>query len=212
MSLEEHASFYAPIVVERASGGGERAYDIYSRLLKDRIVCLHSPVAPATASTIVAQLLFLEGQDATKPIFLYINSPGGSVSDGLAIYDTMQYIRCPVHTVCMGMAASMAAVLMAAGARGSRFALPNARLMLHQPMGGASGQASDIAIHAEEILKTRRRMNDIIARHTGQDVKRVDVVMERDYYMTAEEAVAFGLLDAVISKRVESGTAAAASL
>lgn len=208
--FEEHASVFAPVVVERATGGGERAYDIYSRLLKDRIVCLHSPVTPAAASAIVAQLLFLEGQSAEKPVYLYINSPGGSVSDGLAIYDTMQYVRCPVHTVCMGMAASMGAVLLAAGAKGSRFVLPNARLMLHQPLGGASGQASDIAIAAEEILKTRRRLNEIVARHTGQPVERIERVVERDYFMTSEEAVAFGLVDAVISKRESVPTAEAA--
>lgn len=169
----------------------------------------------------MAQLLFLESQDPKKPIYLYINSPGGSVSDGLAIYDTMQvlpvlspaltcppcqFIRPPVHTVCMGMAASMGAILMAAGAKGNRLALPNARLMLHQPHGGARGQASDIAIHAQEILKTRQRINNIIAKHTGQPYERVEHIMERDYYMGSEEAVEFGLVDGVLEKRPPEGT------
>lgn len=155
------------------------------------------------ASTVIAQLLFLEAQDSTKPINLYINSPGGTVTDGLAIYDTIQYIKCPVHTVCMGMAASMGALLMTAGEKGHRSALPNARLMIHQPHGGASGQASDIAIHAEEILKTRRLLNEIVARHTGQSVEHVEKVMERDYYMSPKEAVAFGLIDSVLIQRSE---------
>jgi ATP-dependent Clp protease protease subunit len=158
-------------------------------------------VTPNVASSIVAQLLFLESQDAEKPIHLYINSPGGTVTDGLAIYDTMQYIRPPVHTVCMGLAASMGALLMTSGAKGKRSALPNARLMVHQPHGGATGQASDIAIHAEEILKTRTRLNSIVARHTGQPLERIEKVMERDYYMSAEEAVEFGLIDSVVEER-----------
>jgi ATP-dependent Clp protease protease subunit len=158
-------------------------------------------VTPGVASSIVAQLLFLESQDAEKPINLYINSPGGTVTDGLAIYDTMQYIRPPVHTVCMGLAASMGALLMTSGTKGKRSALPNARLMIHQPHGGATGQATDIAIHAEEILKTRARLNAIIARHTGQPLDRIEKVMERDYYMSAQEAVDFGLIDNVVEER-----------
>lgn len=158
-------------------------------------------MTPGVASSIVAQLLFLESQDAEKPINLYINSPGGTVTDGLAIYDTMQYIRPPVHTVCMGLAASMGALLMTSGTKGKRSALPNARLMIHQPHGGATGQATDIAIHAEEILKTRARLNAIIARHTGQPLDRIEKVMERDYYMSAQEAVDFGLIDNVVEER-----------
>lgn len=179
----------------------ERAYDIYSRLLKDRIVCLHSPVTTEVASSIIAQLLFLESTDPEKPIFMYINSPGGTVSDGLAIYDTMQFIRSPVHTVCMGMAASMGSVLLAAGAAGSRVALPNSRIMVHQPHGGARGQASDIAIQAKEILFTRTRLNQIIASHTGKPIALIEEKMERDTYMSPEEALEFGLIDRILTTR-----------
>ena len=189
-----------PMVIETTSRG-ERAYDIFSRLLKERIVCIHGPITDDTASLVVAQLLFLESENPAKPVHLYINSPGGVVTAGLAIYDTMQYIRSPVTTLCIGQAASMASLLLAAGARGERRALPNARVMIHQPSGGASGQASDIAIHAKEILKVRDRLNKIYAKHTGQAIDRIEQCMERDMFMDPEEAHDWGLIDEVIEHR-----------
>jgi ATP-dependent Clp protease protease subunit len=188
------------VVIEHTSRG-ERAYDIFSRLLKERIVCIHGPIADDTASLVVAQLLFLESENPAKPIHLYINSPGGVVTAGLAIYDTMQYIRSPVTTLCIGQAASMGSLLLAAGAPGERRALPNARIMIHQPSGGASGQASDIAIHAKEILKVRDRLNRIYAKHTGQPIDGVEKCMERDLFMDPVEAHTWGLIDEVIEHR-----------
>ena len=189
-----------PTVIEQTSRG-ERAYDIYSRLLNDRIVFLADEVNDVTASLVVAQLLFLEAQDPDKDICLYINSPGGSVSAGFAIFDTMNYIKCDVSTVCMGMAASMGAFLLAAGAPGKRFALPNSEIMIHQPLGGMQGQASDIKIHADHILRTRQKLNEILARETGKSVEQIALDTERDNFMTAEEACAYGLIDKVIEKR-----------
>ena len=190
-----------PMVVE-TSGRGERAYDIYSRLLKERIVFLSSDVNDVSASLVTAQLLFLESEDAEKDIFLYINSPGGSVTAGMAIYDTMQYIRPPVSTLCIGQAASMGAVLLAAGAPGKRFALPHARIMIHQPMGGAQGQATDIAIAAKEILRIRDELNLVLSKHTGQSVAQIEKETDRDRFMTGEEAKAFGIIDQVITTRL----------
>ena len=192
-------SYLVPVVVEQTNRG-ERSYDIYSRLLKDRIILLGDEVNNATANAIIAQLLFLEADDPDKDIFLYINSPGGSVSAGLAIYDTMNFIKPDVSTVCLGMAASMGAFLLAAGAKGKRFALPNSEIMIHQPMGGASGQATDIAIHAEHILRTRENLNKILAERTGQSLEQIKQDTERDNFMTAEQAKAYGLVDEVMSK------------
>ena len=192
-------SYLVPMVVEQTSRG-ERSYDIYSRLLKDRIILLGDEVNNTTANAIIAQLLFLEADDPDKDIFLYINSPGGSVSAGLAIYDTMNFIKPDVSTVCLGMAASMGAFLLAAGAKGKRFALPNSEIMIHQPMGGASGQATDIAIHAEHILRTRENLNKILAERTGQSLEQIKQDTERDNFMTAEQAKAYGLVDEVMSK------------
>lgn len=192
-------SYLVPMVVEQTNRG-ERSYDIYSRLLKDRIILLGDEVNNATANAIIAQLLFLEADDPDKDIFLYINSPGGSVSAGLAIYDTMNFIKPDVSTVCLGMAASMGAFLLAAGAKGKRFALPNSEIMIHQPMGGASGQATDIAIHAEHILRTRENLNKILAERTGQSLEQIKQDTERDNFMTAEQAKAYGLVDEVMSK------------
>ena len=189
-----------PMVVEQNSRG-ERSYDIYSRLLKDRIIFLGDEVNDATASLVVAQLLFLESEDPGKDIQLYINSPGGSVTAGMAIYDTMQYIKCDVSTICIGMAASMGAFLLAGGTKGKRFALPNAEIMIHQPLGGAKGQATEIQIAAEHILKTRKKLNDILAENTGKPFEQIAADTERDNYMTAEEACAYGLIDGVITKR-----------
>ncbi|MDR2528807.1 MAG: ATP-dependent Clp endopeptidase proteolytic subunit ClpP [Synergistaceae bacterium] len=194
------AYFSIPYVIEQ-TGRGERAYDIYSRLLKDRIVFLGTEVQDDVANVIVAQLLFLESEDPEKDVHLYINSPGGSVTAGLAIYDTMQYIKCPVSTICVGLAASMAAVLLAGGTSGQRIALPNAEVMIHQPMGGARGQASDIEIHARNILRTRDRINGILAVHTGQNIEKIAVDTDRDNFMTADEALAYGLIDKVIESR-----------
>lgn len=188
-----------PYVIESTSRG-ERSYDIYSRLLKERIIFLGEEVNEVTASLVVAQLLFLESEDPTKDINLYINSPGGSVTTGMAIYDTMNYIKCDVSTVCMGMAASMGAFLLAGGAKGKRFALPNAEVMIHQPSGGAQGQATEIRIVAEQILRTKKKLNEILAANTGQPLEVIERDTERDNYMTAEEAVKYGLIDAVISK------------
>ena len=188
-----------PYVIESTSRG-ERSYDIYSRLLKERIIFLGEEVNEVTASLVVAQLLFLESEDPTKDINLYINSPGGSVTAGMAIYDTMNYIKCDVSTVCMGMAASMGAFLLAGGAKGKRFALPNAEVMIHQPSGGAQGQATEIRIVAEQILRTKKKLNEILAANTGQPLEVIERDTERANYMTAEEAVKYGLIDAVISK------------
>lgn len=189
-----------PYVVEQ-TGRGERSYDIYSRLLNDRIIMLHEEVNATTASLIVSQLLYLEGQDASKDISLYINSPGGSVTDGLAIYDTMQYIRCDVSTICMGLAASMGAFLLAAGTKGKRYALPNSDIMIHQPSGGAKGQATDINIHAQHILQTKQRLNQILAEKTGQPIDKVAADTERDNFMTAQQALEYGIVDKVIANR-----------
>ena len=189
-----------PYVVERTSTG-ERSYDLFSRLLEDRIILLSGEINDAVANTIVAQLIYLEGKDPSKDISLYINSPGGSVSAGMAIYDTMNYIKCDVSTVCMGMAASMGAFLLAAGAPGKRYALPNSEIMIHQPLGGMQGQASDIKIHADHILRTRQKLNEILARETGKSVEQIALDTERDNFMTAEEACAYGLIDKVIEKR-----------
>ena len=191
-------NYLIPSVIEKTSNG-ERAYDIYSRLLKDRIVFLGTEIDDGVANAVIAQLLFLESQDKEKDITMYINSPGGSVTAGLAIYDTMQYIQPRVSTVCIGMAASMGAVLLAAGAAGKRFALPNAEVMIHQVLGGVKGQASDIKIHAERILAVRENLNEILAKHTGQPVKTVATDTERDNFMTAKEAMKYGLIDKVIN-------------
>jgi len=191
-----------PMVIEQ-SGRGERAYDIYSRLLKERVVFLVGPVNELSANLIVAQLLFLESENPEKDVAVYINSPGGSVSAGLAIYDTMQFIKPDVSTLCIGQAASMGALLLAAGAKGKRFALPNSRVMIHQPMGGFQGQASDIEIHAKEILFLRQRLNEILARHTGQDIKTIERDTERDNFFGADEAVKYGLVDQVLVSRAE---------
>ena len=189
-----------PTVIEQTNRG-ERAYDIFSRLLNDRIVVLSEEVNDVTASLVVAQLLFLEGQDPEKDISFYINSPGGSVSAGFAIYDTMQYIKCDVSTICLGMAASMGAFLLAAGAPGKRFALPNAEIMIHQPLGGAQGQASDIKIMSDHILRTRDKLNRILAERTGKPLEEIERDTDRDNFMTAEEACAYGLVDKVLYKR-----------
>ncbi|MGH8511732.1 MAG: ATP-dependent Clp endopeptidase proteolytic subunit ClpP [Gammaproteobacteria bacterium] len=189
-----------PIVVEQ-SARGERAYDIYSRLLKERVVFLVGPVTDEVANLIVAQLLFLESENPDKDVHLYINSPGGSVSAGLAVYDTMQFIKPSVNTMCVGQAASMGALLLCGGAKGKRYCLPHSRLMIHQPLGGFQGQASDIDIHAREILKARDRLNQILARHTGQALKKIEVDTERDNFMGAEEAKEYGLIDDVLCQR-----------
>ena len=190
-----------PMVVEQTSRG-ERAYDIYSRLLKDRIVFIGSPIDDDVANLVIAQLLFLEAEDPDKDINLYINSPGGIVTAGMAIYDTMQFIKPPVATVCLGQAASMAAVLLAGGAAGKRTALPNARILIHQPMGGTRGQATDIKIQAEEILRMREHLNGILSKHTGQPLERIASDTERDYYMSSEQAKAYGIIDQVVAKRI----------
>ena len=189
-----------PVVVEQ-TGRGERSYDIYSKLLKDRIIFLGDEVNDATAGLIVAQLLFLESEDPDKDIHLYINSPGGSITAGMAIYDTMQYIKPDVSTICIGMAASMGAFLLAAGAKGKRLALPNSEIMIHQPLGGAKGQATDIKIHAEHILKTRSKLNKILSERTGQPLEKIEADTERDFFMSAEEAKAYGLVDEVMERR-----------
>ena len=190
---------YIPYVVEK-TGRGERSYDIYSRLLKDRIVMLSGEVNDAVASSIVAQLLFLEAEDPEKDIYFYINSPGGVVTSGMAIYDTMNYIRPDVSTICIGQAASMGAFLLSSGAKGKRYALEHARIMIHQPLGGAQGQATDIAIQAEEILRMKKELNEILARNTGQDVERVEKDTDRDNFMSAKEAQEYGLIDEVLTK------------
>ena len=189
-----------PYVVEQTNRG-ERSYDIFSRLLNDRIILLNEEVNNASAGVIVAQLLYLEGQDPDKDIALYINSPGGVITDGMAIYDTMQYIKCDVSTICIGMAASMGAFLLAAGTKGKRFALPNSEIMIHQPSGGAKGQATDIRIHANHILRTKKRLNEILSERTGQPIEVVERDTERDNFLTAQEALEYGLIDKVIDKR-----------
>jgi len=189
-----------PIVIE-TTGRTERAYDIYSRLLRDRIILLGTAIDDHVANVICAQLLFLESEDPKKEISLYINSPGGSVTAGMAIYDTMQFVSCPVGTLCMGQAASMGALLLAAGENGMRHALPNARIMIHQPMGGFQGQATDVEIHAREIIRMRERLNEILAKHTGTNLEKIREDTERDYFMTAEEARIYGLIDKVIVSR-----------
>jgi len=188
---------YIPVVVEQ-TGRGERSYDIYSRLLKDRIVMLSGEVNDAVASTIVAQLLFLEAEDPEKDIYLYINSPGGVVTSGMSIFDTMNYIKPDVSTICIGQAASMGAFLLSAGEKGKRYSLPNSRIMIHQPLGGAQGQATDIAIQAEEILRLKKSLNAMLAKHTGQDVETIEKDTERDNFMSAQEAANYGLIDKVI--------------
>ncbi len=191
-----------PIVIEQSSRG-ERAYDIYSRLLKDRIIFMGEQVHDGMANTIIAQMLFLESEDPDKDINLYINSPGGSVTAGLAIYDTMQYIKPDVATICMGQTTSMAALLLAAGAKGKRYALPHARIMIHQPLGGAQGQATDIDIHAREILKIRDLLNELLAKHTGQDIEKIRQDTERDFFMSAQEALEYGIIDKIITSRAQ---------
>ncbi|KAK2462102.1 hypothetical protein APHAL10511_006565 [Amanita phalloides] len=199
-----------PIVIEQ-TGRGERSYDIFSRLLRERVIMLHGPIRDSDSTLIVAQLLFLEAEDSSKPIHLYINSPGGSVTAGLAIYDTMQYVSSPIHTYGLGMAASMGSLLLAAGERGKRHCLPNASIMIHQPSGGASGQASDIAIHAKEILRIRHLLTSIYQKHCEKDneavaegLARFENALERDYYMTAQEAMEFGIVDGILEKRPQN--------
>jgi ATP-dependent Clp protease protease subunit len=196
-------SSYVPIVIEQTSRG-ERAYDIFSRLLKDRIVFIGSPINDPVADTVIAQLLFLESENPEKDIFVYVNSPGGNVTSGLAIYDTMQYIKPDVATMCLGQAASMAAVLLAAGTKGKRYALPHARVMLHQVLGGVEGQATDIEIHAREILRIREELNRILAKHTNQPIDRISKDTERDYFLRPNDALEYGIVDAIISKREEA--------
>ena len=206
MSIEHESSFnpqslgMIPMVIEQ-SGRGERAYDIYSRLLKERVIFLVGPVNDVTANLVVAQLLFLEADNPDKDIYFYINSPGGAVTAGLAIYDTMQFIKPDVSTLCIGQAASMGAFLLTAGAKGKRFALPNSRMMIHQPMGGFQGQASDIAIHAKEILSLRAKLNAIMAEHTGQSIDRIERDTDRDNFLSSEDAVSYGLIDKVLHRR-----------
>jgi ATP-dependent Clp protease protease subunit len=192
--------YYVPIVVEQ-TGRGERAYDIYSRLLKDRIIMLGTAIDDDVANSIIAQMLFLESEDPERDIYLYINSPGGYVTAGLAIYDTMQYIKPDVCTICVGQAASMAAVLLAGGAKSKRFSLPNSRILIHQPLGGAQGQASDIAIQAKEILRLKEKINYILVKHTGQPIEKIQADTDRDFYMDAEQAKNYGIIDGVIEKR-----------
>ncbi|MEQ9619762.1 MAG: ATP-dependent Clp endopeptidase proteolytic subunit ClpP [Deltaproteobacteria bacterium] len=196
-------SSYVPIVIEQTSRG-ERAYDIFSRLLKDRIVFIGSPINDTVADTVIAQMLFLESENPEKDIYVYVNSPGGHVTAGLAIYDTMQYVKCDIATMCLGQAASMAAVLLAAGAKGKRYALPHARVMLHQVLGGVEGQATDIEIHAKEILRIREELNRILAKHTNQPIDRIAKDTERDFFLRPNDALEYGLVDAIITKREEA--------
>ena len=194
------SSILVPMVIEQ-TGRGERSYDIYSRLLKDRIVFIGQEIDDHVANIVIAQLLFLESEDPDKDIYLYINSPGGIVTAGLAIYDTMQYVKCPVSTICVGQASSMAAVLLAAGEKGKRIALPNARIMIHQPLGGAQGQATEIEIQAREILRVRETINGILSKHAGQTLEKVAADTDRDFFMSAAEASAYGIIDRIIEKR-----------
>jgi len=203
-SQDTHSLGYVPIVIEQ-SGRGERSFDIYSRLLKERVVFLVGEVNDQTANLVVAQLLFLESENPDKDISLYINSPGGSVTAGMSIYDTMQFIKPDVSTMCLGFAASMGAFLLAAGAKGKRYSLPNSKIMIHQVLGGAHGQATDIEIHARDILRTKEQMNRILAERTGQPLEKVQNDTERDYFMTADEAKDYGLVDQVIARRGETG-------
>jgi len=196
-------SSYVPIVIEQTSRG-ERAYDIFSRLLKDRIIFVGSAINDSVADTVIAQLLFLESENPEKDIYVYVNSPGGHVTSGLAIYDTMQYVKPDVATMCLGQAASMGAVILAAGAKGKRYALPNARVMIHQVLGGVEGQASDIEIHAKEILRIREDINQILARHTGQPIEKIRVDTERDFFLKPKDALDYGLIDAIITHREET--------
>ena len=198
--LDTYANYYMPFVIEQTARG-ERSYDIYSRLLKERIIFVSGPIEDQIATLVTAQLLFLEADNPKKEVSMYINSPGGLVTAGLAIYDTMQYIRPQVQTLCVGQAASAASLLLCAGEKGQRFALPNSRVMLHQPSGGAQGQATDIARHAQEIVKLKKRLNEIYAKHTGQPVEAIEKALDRDYFLTAEEAKTFGLIDQVFTKR-----------
>ena len=198
-------SYYVPIVLEN-TGRGERSMDIYSRLLKDRIIFIGTPIDDAVANLVIAQMLFLQMEDPKKDIHLYINSPGGVVTGGMAIYDTMNFLQCDVVTYCIGMAASMATVLLAAGTKGMRFALPNSRVMIHQPTGGASGQTADIAIQAKEIIRWRRTLNEIIAKHSGKTPDQVEKDSDRDYYMSAQEAMAYGIVDKVFESKNEVAT------
>jgi ATP-dependent Clp protease, protease subunit len=198
--VEIYNNLLVPMVVEQTNRG-ERAFDIYSRLLKERIIFIVGPVNDAMASLVCAQLLFLESENPDKDVSLYVNTPGGAVHSGLAMYDTMQYVRPKISTVCIGMAASMGSLILAAGAKGKRFALPNSNIMVHQPSGGFQGQASDIEIHAKEVLKTRARLNEIYARHTGQDLRMIEEAMDRDRFMDAEQAKNFGIIDEVVDKR-----------
>ncbi|HLP09301.1 MAG TPA: ATP-dependent Clp protease proteolytic subunit [Opitutaceae bacterium] len=199
-------SYYVPIVLEN-TGRGERSMDIYSRLLKDRIIFIGTPIDDTVANLVIAQMLFLQMEDPKKDIHLYINSPGGVVTGGMAIYDTMSFLQCDVVTYCIGMAASMATVLLAGGTKGKRFALPNSRVMIHQPTGGASGQTADIAIQAKEILRWRRTLNEIISRHTGKTPEQVEKDSDRDYYMSAQEAMAYGIVDKVYETKNEVNSA-----
>ena len=199
-------SYYVPIVLEN-TGRGERSMDIYSRLLKDRIIFIGSPIDDMVANSVIAQMLFLQMEDAKKDVYLYINSPGGIVTSGMAIYDTMTFMPYDVVTYCIGMAASMSTVLLAAGTKGKRFALPNSRVMIHQPTGGASGQTADIAIQAKEIIRWRRTINEIIARHTGKSADQIEKDSDRDYYMSAQEALAYGIVDKVFETKNEAAAA-----
>jgi ATP-dependent Clp protease protease subunit len=196
----QRRSYTVPIVLESGSMG-ERSFDIYSRLLRERIICVHGEVSDVMASLVTAQLLFLESEHPEKPVYMYINSPGGSVTAGMAMYDTMQYIRPEVHTICMGQAASMGSLLLAGGAPGCRFALPNSRIMLHQPSGGTQGMAADIAIQAKEILRTRANLNNLYVHHTGQTLEEIERVMDRDFFMDVHQSVEFGVIDKILEKR-----------
>ena len=198
--MKEMAQMLVPMVVEQ-TGRGERAYDIYSRLLKERIIFLGTEINDDVSNLVIAQLLFLQSEDAEKDISIYINSPGGVVTAGMAIYDTMQFVKCPITTYCMGQAASMGAVLLAAGTKGKRFALPNSRIMIHQPLGGAQGQATDIEIQTKEILRMKKRLNEILADHTGNSIKTIEKDTDRDFFMSAAEAVKYGLVDEVVTKK-----------
>src|SRR5215216_4338541 len=203
--VDTYMNYLVPMVVEQTNRG-ERAYDIYSRLLKERIIFITGPVEDMMSTLVVAQLLFLEADNPKKEIAMYINSPGGVVTSGMAIYDTMQFVRPAVTTLCIGQAASMGSLLLAAGAKGMRFALPNARIMLHQPSGGFQGQVTDIMVHAQEILNLKKRLNEIYVKHTGQPLKKIEDALDRDYFLTAEAACEFGVVDKVIDKRLEELT------